>query len=60
MRSRSNYSHIVFLSGLWPGLTLAQGFLEDQWEEGGDLDEGEGTGGCWGDREVGEFVVCVG
>ena len=34
------------LSGLWPGLTLAQWFLEDQRGEGGELDKGEGIGGC--------------
>ena len=34
------------VSGLQPGLTLAQKFLEDQWGEGDELDEGEEIGGC--------------
>ena len=34
------------LSGLWPGLTLAQRFLEDQRVEGDELDEEEVIGGC--------------
>ena len=46
----------VFMSGLGPGLTLAQGFLEDQKGEEDELDEEEGIGGCWGDRGVDEFV----
>ena len=48
------------LSGLWPGLTLAQGFLEDQRGEEDGLDEEGGIGGCWGDRGVDEFGKCVG
>ena len=46
----------LLLSGLEPGLTVAQGFLEDQKEEEDELDEGEGIGGCLGDRGVGAFV----
>ena len=34
------------LSGLWPGLTVRQGFLEDQKVEEGELDEEEEIGGC--------------
>ena len=41
------------VSGLEPGLTLAQRFLEDQKGEEDELDE---FGGCWGDRGVDEFV----
>ena len=46
----------LIMSGLGPGLTFAQGFLEDQKGEGDELDEEEGIGGYWGDRGVGEFV----
>ena len=47
------------MSGLWPGLTLAQGFLEDQREEEDELDEEGEIGGCWEDRGVDEFDICV-
>ena len=48
------------LSGLGPGLTVAQEFLEDQEGEEDELDEGGEIGGCWGDRGVNEFDECVG
>ena len=51
---------LYILSGLEPGLTVAQGFLEDQKGEVGELDEEEGIGGCLGDRGADEFVRCVG
>ena len=44
------------MSGLQPGLTVAQGILQDQKGEEDELDEGEGIGGCLGDRGVDEFV----
>ena len=47
------------MSGLGPGLTAAQGFLEDQKGEEDELDKEEGIGGCLGDRGVGGFVGCV-
>ena len=48
------------LSGLGAGLTLAQGFLEDQRvEEDGFNEEGE-IGGCWGGKGVDAFAGCVG
>ena len=47
------------MSGLWPGLTLAQGFLEDQREEEDELDKEGVIGGCCGDRGADEFGECV-
>ena len=41
------------MSGLWPGLTLAQGFLEDQREGEDVLDEGGGIG------EIGKLMGLV-
>ena len=54
-----NFNLTCSVSGLGPGLTLAQGFLEDQKEVEDELDEEEEIGGYWGDKGVGAFVRCV-
>ena len=60
MGKDEKWGFTLVVSGLRPGLTLAQGFLEGQREGEDELDEEGEIGGCWGGKGVGEFGECVG